>query len=476
MLWALAGLALTILMWELVKWLGGIVALPFKTSDSAMPHVWTMWAGALQPEVRGSETTVLQAVVSASLYSLLIAMGGFVIGVSIGLLLAVIMQRFAFMERGLLPVRHRVADRAAHRAGAPHHGHRQPDQHRADPVEHDLLRHVHRVVPRVLPHERRRPARPAGADGHALELMRSYAATPRATLFKLRFPASLPYLVPAMKVSAAAAVVGTVVAEISTGVRGGIGRLIVEYAREATAQPAKVYVAVFGAITLGPDGRGTRHRHGRLPDPQPAQGEPIMSTPTTTETAVRATGIWKVFNEGLPNEVTALQDIDLTVGQGEFISLIGPSGCGKSTLLRVIADLTDATRGEMEVAGMPAAKAREEQRYGIAFQQAALFDWRTVRRNVELPARAPGLGQGQAARPRDGAARDGAARRLRRPPAVGALRRHAAARRDRPLPRRRPAAPAHGRALRRPRRDDPRAHAERAAPHPRWRPASRSSS
>jgi NitT/TauT family transport system permease protein len=54
-----------------------------------------------------------------------------------------------------------------------------------------------------------------------------------------------------MKVSAASAVVGTVVAEISTGVRGGIGRLIVEYAREATSQPAKVYVAVFGAIVLG---------------------------------------------------------------------------------------------------------------------------------------------------------------------------------------------------------------------------------
>jgi len=54
-----------------------------------------------------------------------------------------------------------------------------------------------------------------------------------------------------MKVSAAAAVVGTVVAEISTGVRGGIGRLIIEYARETTSQPAKVYVAVFGAILLG---------------------------------------------------------------------------------------------------------------------------------------------------------------------------------------------------------------------------------
>jgi len=70
-------------------------------------------------------------------------------------------------------------------------------------------------------------------------------------LWKLRFPSSVPYLVPALKVSAAASVVGTVVAEISTGVRGGIGRLIVEYAREATAQPAKVYVAVLGAIVLG---------------------------------------------------------------------------------------------------------------------------------------------------------------------------------------------------------------------------------
>lgn len=109
-----------------------------------------------------------------------------------------------------------------------------------------------------------------------------------------------------------------------------------------------------------------------------------MST-TATHAAVEAAGVWKVFNEGQPNEVTALQDVNLTVGEGEFISLIGPSGCGKSTLLRVIADLTHPTKGEVSVAGMPAAQARQEQRYGMAFQQAALFDWRTVRRNVELP-------------------------------------------------------------------------------------------
>ena len=105
----------------------------------------------------------------------------------------------------------------------------------------------------------------------------------------------------------------------------------------------------------------------------------------TSSEAVVAKGIWKVFNPGQANEVTALQDIDLSVARGEFVSLIGPSGCGKSTLLRVIADLTDPSQGTLTVAGLPAPQARQEQRYGIAFQQAALFDWRSVRRNVELP-------------------------------------------------------------------------------------------
>ena len=70
-------------------------------------------------------------------------------------------------------------------------------------------------------------------------------------MFKLRFPAAVPFIVPALKLAATASVVGVVVAEISTGLRGGIGRLIIEYAREATSDPAKVYTAVFGAAVLG---------------------------------------------------------------------------------------------------------------------------------------------------------------------------------------------------------------------------------
>jgi NitT/TauT family transport system ATP-binding protein len=89
--------------------------------------------------------------------------------------------------------------------------------------------------------------------------------------------------------------------------------------------------------------------------------------------------------------VTALSDVDLTVADGEFVSLIGPSGCGKSTLLRLIADLIPPTAGTVAVAGQPAAVARRKQEYGIAFQQAGLFEWRTVVRNVELPLELRGI-------------------------------------------------------------------------------------
>jgi NitT/TauT family transport system permease protein len=84
-----------------------------------------------------------------------------------------------------------------------------------------------------------------------VELMRSYAAGWWRTLIKLRLPAALPYLFPALRLAGAAAVVGAVVGEISTGTRGGVGRLIIEYAREATSDPAKVYTAMLGAALLG---------------------------------------------------------------------------------------------------------------------------------------------------------------------------------------------------------------------------------
>ena len=102
----------------------------------------------------------------------------------------------------------------------------------------------------------------------------------------------------------------------------------------------------------------------------------------TPEPVVSAKGIWKTFGK---RGVTALQDIDLEVGPGEFISLIGPSGCGKSTLLRVVGDLVEPSAGEILVNGKTAHRARLDRDYGIVFQAAVLYDWRTVTRNIALP-------------------------------------------------------------------------------------------
>jgi NitT/TauT family transport system ATP-binding protein len=99
---------------------------------------------------------------------------------------------------------------------------------------------------------------------------------------------------------------------------------------------------------------------------------------------VKATGVGKVFpaKEG---EVVALAGVDLEVADGEFVSLIGPSGCGKSTLLRLIADLDQASSGELAIFGKTPKRARVDQEYGIVFQSAGLLPWRTVGANIALP-------------------------------------------------------------------------------------------
>ncbi|HUQ37158.1 MAG TPA: ABC transporter ATP-binding protein [Aestuariivirga sp.] len=83
--------------------------------------------------------------------------------------------------------------------------------------------------------------------------------------------------------------------------------------------------------------------------------------------------------------VYALDGINLTVNDGDFVSFIGPSGCGKTTLLRVIADLEQATSGTISVNGMSPSQARMARAYGYVFQAPALYPWRTVEKNVGLP-------------------------------------------------------------------------------------------
>jgi NitT/TauT family transport system ATP-binding protein len=108
------------------------------------------------------------------------------------------------------------------------------------------------------------------------------------------------------------------------------------------------------------------------------------SEPVGGPAVVEASDVAKVFGAG-SSAVTAIESVDLTIRQGEFVSLIGPSGCGKSTLLRLIADLTQTTAGTLSINGKPAGRARLDRDYGMVFQAPVLMDWRTIAKNIELP-------------------------------------------------------------------------------------------
>jgi NitT/TauT family transport system ATP-binding protein len=94
---------------------------------------------------------------------------------------------------------------------------------------------------------------------------------------------------------------------------------------------------------------------------------------------------------GRAGGVVALSDIDCTVADGEFLSIVGPSGCGKSTLLKILAGLMPATTGDALLNGTPIDGPRKD--IGVVFQSPVLFPWRTVLGNVLLPADVQRLGR-----------------------------------------------------------------------------------
>ncbi|MEZ5232835.1 MAG: ATP-binding cassette domain-containing protein [Acidimicrobiales bacterium] len=84
-------------------------------------------------------------------------------------------------------------------------------------------------------------------------------------------------------------------------------------------------------------------------------------------------------------QTVALLDVDLTIAQGAFVSIIGPSGCGKSTMLRIFADLMAPTDGVAMVKGRTPHQARRDREFAMVFQSPNLLPWKSVLRNVTLP-------------------------------------------------------------------------------------------
>ena len=100
-------------------------------------------------------------------------------------------------------------------------------------------------------------------------------------------------------------------------------------------------------------------------------------------------GVGKIFSNG----VTALDNVDLTIDEGDFLSLLGPSGCGKSTALRIIAGLSTPTSGTLDWRG----GALDRSGIGFVFQEPTLLPWASVFDNVWLPLRLRGVSKAKAA-------------------------------------------------------------------------------
>jgi NitT/TauT family transport system permease protein len=257
-LYGVLGVAAVVALWELYKWLGpdngvlvGATRVLPRTSDLAMPHTWEMVARLLEPTTRSGADPLWLDVLAAATFTLGIAAVAWVVGVVVGLGFAVLMQRWQVAEWALLPwiVLSQTVPIIAFAPVVRSWGSRVElgvfdwkdwmsvaliaSYLAFFPIAVGALRGLH--SPTTI---------------HT-ELMRSYSANWWQTMTKLRFPAAVPYLLPALRLGAANAVIGTVVAEVSTGLRGGIGRILIQYAGQASGDPAKAWGPIFGAVALG---------------------------------------------------------------------------------------------------------------------------------------------------------------------------------------------------------------------------------
>jgi NitT/TauT family transport system permease protein len=251
-------LVLVAIGWQLYKLVGpekggsvfGWQILP-KTNDRVMPNAWEPLQRFFEPAQTNSDESLLSVVLKGAWYSFRLAFVGLVLGTVVGLGLAIVMARFRILERGLLPylVASQTVPLIALAPLVVSWGGKLQLGEWVWPrwLSASVLGAFLAFFPVAIGALRGLKSAPPAA----LELMDSYAASWSQTLWKLKFPAAVPHIVPSLKLAASASVIGVVVAEISTGLKGGIGRLIIEFSRVATNDPSKVYTAVIGASLLG---------------------------------------------------------------------------------------------------------------------------------------------------------------------------------------------------------------------------------
>ena len=252
-------IAIVLVLWEGVKFLGGtpwrlpgqgpgdpvIWNPPFRwpfANDLNLPHVWNIVWAMGQPFQRGADVTLAQYLVGAALYTWREALLGFVFGTLLGLILATVFVHSRLAERAFVP--YVIASQTV------------PIIALAPLIVFALGQGVLAVVV-IATYLTFFPVTIAmlrglrSFDPRALELMRSYGASRPAVFWKLRLPASMPYLFTALKIAATAAIVGAIIGEDTGAIQQGLGRVITTFNQYYATGPEKLWAAIFAAAVLG---------------------------------------------------------------------------------------------------------------------------------------------------------------------------------------------------------------------------------
>jgi NitT/TauT family transport system permease protein len=248
-------LLLFALIWEGAKWLAGdpwrIPALnyvhqpPFRVvqlSDLNLPHLWDIAAAFGEPFQRNAEYSLGNYLVEQALYTWGEALIGFAVGAAIGIVLASIFVHSGLLERAFVP--YVVASQTV------------PIVALAPLIVVGFGRGLTSVVI-IATYLTFFPVTIAvlrglrSPDPRAVELMRSYAASRWDVYRKVRLPASVPYLFTALKIAAAASVVGTIIGEGPGGVQQGLGRAILNFNQQYITGPEKLWAAIIVSAGVG---------------------------------------------------------------------------------------------------------------------------------------------------------------------------------------------------------------------------------
>jgi NitT/TauT family transport system permease protein len=245
---------LVAVVWEGLKVIGGNpwrvdgqliwdppLTFPFAT-DVNLPHIWEIWDAITSPLNAGTEETLGAYLFWQALYTWREAFIGFALGGLLGIVLAVAFIHSGLVERTFSP--YVIASQTIPIVALA-------------PMIVFFVGHNMTSVVIIATYLSFFPVTIAmlrglrSPDPRALELMRSYAASRRHILWKLRLPASLPYLFTALKITATASVVGAIVGEGPGGIRYGLGRAILFFSQQYTIAPEKLWAAIFFTAALG---------------------------------------------------------------------------------------------------------------------------------------------------------------------------------------------------------------------------------